>query len=58
MSDKFKGLGLFTKSAKSLGFGFKQGKGKSKQKDFAKCVAESKSQFAPVLFIAQPLYGI
>ncbi|MRH99208.1 hypothetical protein GH721_01565 [Kriegella sp. EG-1] len=30
-------------------------KNKSKQKDFAMCVAESKRQFAPVLFIAKPL---
>jgi len=29
-------------SAKSLGFCFKQGKEKTKQKDFAMCVAESK----------------
>jgi hypothetical protein len=42
-------------SAKSFGFCFKQGKGKTKQKDFAMCVAESKRQFTPVLFIAQPL---
>jgi|TARA_R110002033_G_scaffold66801_2_gene117784 hypothetical protein len=31
------------------------GKNKSKQKDFAMYVAESKRQFAPVLFIARPL---
>lgn len=31
------------------------GKNKSKQKDFAMRVAESKLQFAPVLFIAKPL---
>tara|TARA_R110001606_G_scaffold374855_1_gene532876 strand:- start:771 stop:911 length:141 start_codon:yes stop_codon:yes gene_type:complete len=42
-------------SAKSFGFCFKQEKEKTKQKDFAMCVAESKRQFAPVLFIAQPL---
>jgi hypothetical protein len=30
------------KTAKSLGFCFKQGKEKPKQKDFAMCVAESK----------------
>ena len=34
------------------------GKNKSKQKDFAMCVAESKRQFAPVLFIAKPLGNI
>ncbi|MDF4223558.1 hypothetical protein PXC01_18320 [Maribacter sp. M208] len=34
------------------------GKNKSKQKDFAMCVAESKRQFAPVLFIAKPLGAI
>jgi hypothetical protein len=43
------------KSTKSLGFCFKQGKEKTKQKDFAMCVAESKRQFAPVLFIAKTL---
>ncbi len=31
---------------------------KSKQKDFAMCVAESKCQFASVLFIAEPLHHI
>ena len=30
-------------------------KEKTKPKDFAMCVAESKRQFAPVLFIAQPI---
>ena len=43
------------KSAKSLGFCFKQGKEKTKQKDFATCVAEIKRLFTPLLFIAKPL---
>jgi hypothetical protein len=43
------------KVAKSLGFCFKQGKEKTKQKVFAMRETESKRQFAPVLFIAQPL---
>jgi hypothetical protein len=43
------------KFAKSLGFRFDTRKEKTKPKDFAKCVAESKRQFAPVLYIAQPL---
>jgi hypothetical protein len=43
------------KSAKSLGFCFKQGKEKTKQKDFAMCMAESNRLFAPVLFIAPSL---
>ncbi len=42
-------------TAKSLGFCFKQGKEKTKLKDFATCMAESKRQFAPVLFIAKTL---
>tara|TARA_B100001750_G_C15509386_1_gene602568 strand:- start:800 stop:955 length:156 start_codon:yes stop_codon:yes gene_type:complete len=42
-------------TAKSLGFCFGQKKEKTKPKDFAMCVAESKRQFAPVLFIAKPL---
>ena len=46
------------KSAKSLGFCFKLGKEKTKQKDFAMCVAESKHWFAPVLFIAKTLWCI
>jgi hypothetical protein len=46
------------KSEKSLGFCFRQGKEKTKQKDFAMCVAESKCCFAPALFIAKPLYVI
>ncbi|MCR1026115.1 hypothetical protein NQT66_14935 [Cellulophaga baltica] len=46
---------IFIDSAKSLGYCFKQGKEKTKQKNFATCVAESKRQFAPVLFIAKPL---
>ena len=33
------------------------GKNKSKQKDFAMCMAESKRQFAPLLFIAQTVSG-
>jgi hypothetical protein len=45
-------------SAKSLGFCFKQGKEKTKQKHFAMCLAESKRQFAPVLFIAKLLVFI
>ena len=45
-------------STKSLGFCFKKGEEKTKQKDFAMCVTESKRQFAPVLFIAQPLANI
>jgi hypothetical protein len=36
------GLCIFIKSAKSFGFCFKQGKEKTKTKDFAMCVAESK----------------
>jgi hypothetical protein len=37
---------------------FRTKKEKTKQKDFAMCMAESKRQFAPVLFIAQPLSSI
>ena len=48
-----RGLYIFMKSAKSLGFCFKQGKEKTKQKDFAMSVAESKRWFAPALLIAR-----
>jgi hypothetical protein len=47
------------KSAKSLAPKlrgcFKKGKEKTKQKDFAMCVAEGKRWFTPLLFIAQQL---
>jgi hypothetical protein len=46
------GLRIFKKTAKSLGFCFRTKKEKTKPKDFAMCVAESKRQFAPVLLIA------
>ncbi|GBF22527.1 hypothetical protein C21_04722 [Arenibacter sp. NBRC 103722] len=36
-----------------MGFCFKQGKEKTKQKDFAMSVAESKRWFAPALLIAR-----
>ena len=37
-----KGLCIFMMFAKSLGFCFKQGKEKTKHKNFAMCVTESK----------------
>ncbi|WP_167342038.1 hypothetical protein [Nonlabens sp. SY33080] len=46
---------IFIKSLNLLDLALDKTKNKSKQKDFAMCVAESKRQFATVLFIAKPL---
>jgi hypothetical protein len=52
-------LGIFTKSAKSLGFCFaEEKKEKTKPKGFAKCVMESKRLSTALLAIAETLANI
>jgi len=48
----------FYEVRKIFGILLSRQKEKTKPKDFAMCVAEGKRQFAPVLFIAKPLYTI
>ena len=48
------GLCIFMRSQNLRGFALNK-KDKTKQKDFAMCVTESKRLFTPLLFIAQAL---